>query len=111
MRRLARTLHIAKRTEEAYVGWITRFLVFHRDRRWEWTHPSNRVLRVIRWLALTTIKKPAVKLRVLGLLIGIDTIYSAQSHQSRSIQSCESELYVEISLFRNRLKRIRWKTT
>lgn len=39
MRRLARTLHIAKRTEEAYVGWITRFLVYHRDQRGEWTHP------------------------------------------------------------------------
>jgi len=39
VRRLARTLHIAKRTEEAYVGWITRFLVFHRDQRGEWTHP------------------------------------------------------------------------
>jgi len=39
VRRLARTLHISKRTEEAYVGWITRFLVFHRDQRGEWTHP------------------------------------------------------------------------
>jgi integron integrase len=39
VRRLARTLHIAKRTEEAYVGWITRFLVFHRDQRGEWVHP------------------------------------------------------------------------
>ena len=39
VRRLARTLHIAKRTEEAYVGWITRFLVFHRDQRGEWIHP------------------------------------------------------------------------
>ncbi|MFN7843035.1 MAG: site-specific integrase [Pirellula sp.] len=39
VRRLARTLHIATRTEEAYVGWINRFLVFHRDQRGEWVHP------------------------------------------------------------------------
>lgn len=39
VRRLARTMHIAKRTEDAYVGWITRFLVYHRDLRGSWTHP------------------------------------------------------------------------
>jgi hypothetical protein len=31
VRRLARTLHIAKRTEEANVGWITRFAAFSLD--------------------------------------------------------------------------------
>ena len=39
VRRLARTMHIAKRTEEAYVGWITRFLVYHRDLNGAWIHP------------------------------------------------------------------------
>ena len=39
VRRLACTMHIAKRTEEAYVGWITRYLVYHRDSRGDWIHP------------------------------------------------------------------------
>lgn len=39
VRRLARTMHIAKRTKEAYVGWITRFLVHYRDKKGEWIHP------------------------------------------------------------------------
>lgn len=39
VRRHARTLHIAKRTEKAYIGWITRFLIFHRNQRGEWVHP------------------------------------------------------------------------
>ena len=39
VRRLARTMHIAKRTEDAYVGWITRFLVYHRDLNGAWIHP------------------------------------------------------------------------
>ena len=39
VRRLARTMLIAKRTEEAYVGWITRFLVYQRDLNGAWIHP------------------------------------------------------------------------
>jgi integron integrase len=39
VRRIARTLHVAKRTEEAYVGWISRYLIFHRDQRGMWVHP------------------------------------------------------------------------
>lgn len=39
VRRLARTMHISKRTEEAYVGWISRYLIFHRDRHGKWVHP------------------------------------------------------------------------
>ena len=31
VRRIARTLHVAKRTEEAYVGWIFRYLIHHRN--------------------------------------------------------------------------------
>jgi len=40
VRHTMRTLHVAKRTEEAYVSWIARYLIFHRDRRGEWVHPS-----------------------------------------------------------------------
>jgi integron integrase len=40
VRRTMRTLHIAKRTEEAYVGWIIRYLIYHRHRQGEWVHPS-----------------------------------------------------------------------
>lgn len=36
-----RVLHLAKRTEEAYVRWIVRFISFHRDRAGQWVHPEN----------------------------------------------------------------------
>lgn len=36
-----RVLHLAKRTEEAYVRWIVRFISFHRDRAGRWVHPEN----------------------------------------------------------------------
>ncbi|XZE22291.1 integron integrase [Pirellulaceae bacterium SH449] len=39
VRRMARTLHVAKRTEEAYVGWINRYFIYHRDQRGDWVHP------------------------------------------------------------------------
>lgn len=56
VRRHARVLHIAKRTEEAYVGWITRFLVFHRNQRGEWVHPiqlgSQEVNEFLTYLAV-----------------------------------------------------------
>ena len=39
VRRTARTLHVAKRTEEAYVGWISRYLIYHRDQQGKWVHP------------------------------------------------------------------------
>ncbi len=31
VRRIARMLHVAKRTEEAYVGWISRYLIHQRN--------------------------------------------------------------------------------
>ncbi len=34
-----RTMHVAKRTEEAYLGWIYRYLIFLRDQHGTWTHP------------------------------------------------------------------------
>lgn len=56
VRRHARVLHIAKRTEEAYVGWITRLLVFHRNQRGEWVHPiqlgSQEVNEFLTYLAV-----------------------------------------------------------
>jgi integron integrase len=39
VRRIARTLHVAKRTEEAYVGWISRYLIYHRNKQGKWSHP------------------------------------------------------------------------
>ncbi len=36
-----RALHVAKRTEVAYMAWIFRFLVFHKDRAGQWVHPLN----------------------------------------------------------------------
>jgi integron integrase len=35
-----RTLHVAKRTESAYLGWIYRYLVFHKDKHGTWQHPE-----------------------------------------------------------------------
>ena len=39
VRRIARTLHVAKRTEEAYVGWISRYLIHQRNQHGKWIHP------------------------------------------------------------------------
>jgi integron integrase len=41
VRNKMRVLHLSKRTEEAYVCWISRFIYFHRDRCGEWVHPAN----------------------------------------------------------------------
>jgi hypothetical protein len=39
VRRTASALHVVKRVEEAYVGWIKRYFIFHRDQRGDWVHP------------------------------------------------------------------------
>ena len=56
VRRLARTLHVAKRTEEAYTGWISRYLVYHRDKQGKWVHPielgSTAVNEFLTYLAV-----------------------------------------------------------
>ncbi len=36
-----RMLHLAKRTEEAYVGWILDFLKFAKNQAGQWVHPEN----------------------------------------------------------------------
>jgi site-specific recombinase XerD len=41
VRNKMRVLHLSKRTEEAYVGWISRYIHFHRELRGEWVHPVN----------------------------------------------------------------------
>jgi len=33
--------HYSLRTEEAYTGWVLRFLKFHRDQSGEWKHPRD----------------------------------------------------------------------
>jgi hypothetical protein len=45
VRRIARTLHVAKRTEEAYVGWISRYLIHHRNQHGKCrrSEASNRI--------------------------------------------------------------------
>jgi Phage integrase, N-terminal SAM-like domain len=40
VRNMLRVMHLSKRTEEAYVAWISRFIYFHRDLRGEWVHPE-----------------------------------------------------------------------
>ncbi len=36
-----RALHVAKRTEEAYVSWIYRYLLFNKGKFGDWVHPSQ----------------------------------------------------------------------
>lgn len=41
VRNRMRVRHMSKRTEEAYVSWISRFVYFHRELKGEWVHPDN----------------------------------------------------------------------
>ena len=41
VRHKMRLLHLAKRTEEAYVGWIVDYLSYCLDLMGEWVHPSE----------------------------------------------------------------------
>ncbi|MDO8678978.1 MAG: phage integrase N-terminal SAM-like domain-containing protein, partial [Acidobacteriota bacterium] len=51
MRDAVRTRHYSRRTEEAYVGWIRRYIVFHRK-----THPAqmgaSEISQFLTWLAV-----------------------------------------------------------
>lgn len=40
-RQLMRARHMSIRTEKAYLGWIERFVRFHRDQKGEWVHPAH----------------------------------------------------------------------
>jgi hypothetical protein len=48
VRRIARTLHVAKRTEEAYVGWISTYLIHHQNQPGNRCTPSQKVLETSR---------------------------------------------------------------
>lgn len=41
VRNKLRVKHLAKRTEEAYLRWIRRFLLFHKSKRGDWVHPRE----------------------------------------------------------------------
>ena len=41
VRRRARVLHLAKRTEEAYVGWVHRYLLFYKQAAGQWVRPAE----------------------------------------------------------------------
>ncbi len=41
LRHKMRMLHVAKRTEEAYIAWIYRYLCFARNLHGQWIHPSQ----------------------------------------------------------------------
>ena len=41
VRNKMRVRHMSKRTEEAYVNWISRYIYFHRDLQGDWVHPEN----------------------------------------------------------------------
>lgn len=40
-RQLMRTKHMSIRTEESYLRWIEQFLLFHKEARGAWVHPSE----------------------------------------------------------------------
>ncbi|MFN5322621.1 MAG: phage integrase N-terminal SAM-like domain-containing protein [Planctomycetota bacterium] len=42
-----RMLHVAKRTEEAYITWVYRYFCFARDLHTHWVHPSQLADREI----------------------------------------------------------------
>ena len=41
VRNKMRVLHMSKRTEEAYLSWISRYVFFHRELSGQWVHPEN----------------------------------------------------------------------
>jgi hypothetical protein len=41
MRGVLRTLHYSKRTEEAYIAWVEKYLRFHRMLQGQWRHPAE----------------------------------------------------------------------
>lgn len=41
VREVLRVRHYSLRTEEAYTGWVVRFLKYHRDQSGEWKHPRD----------------------------------------------------------------------
>ena len=41
VRNTFRILHNSKRTEDAYVGWIRRYLLFAKVRHGDWIHPTK----------------------------------------------------------------------
>ena len=55
VRREMRVRHMSIRTEEAYVGWIRKFLVYHKEQQGDWKHPnemgSEEVNEFLTWLA------------------------------------------------------------
>ncbi len=56
VRATARRLHMARRTEEAYVRWLIRFLTFCREQHGDWLHPNEmgscEVNRFLSYLAV-----------------------------------------------------------
>ena len=55
IRQVLRVKHYSLRTEEAYTGWVLRFLKFHRDPSGRWKHPrdlgSSEVVGFLKHLA------------------------------------------------------------
>jgi integron integrase len=41
VREVARLRHFSLRTEQAYTGWVRRFLLFHKQQAGQWRHPSE----------------------------------------------------------------------
>ena len=41
VRNMIRVLRVSKRTEEAYLSWISRYVFFHGELSGQWVHPEN----------------------------------------------------------------------
>ena len=42
VRNRMRVRHMSKRTEDGYVSWVSRYVLFHRELQGEWVHPENQ---------------------------------------------------------------------
>jgi integron integrase len=47
LRARLRTLHVAKRTEDAYIRWIERYQIFTRNKHGKWIHPAQLDSRAV----------------------------------------------------------------
>ena len=111
-----RVLHLSKRTEKAYVGWIVRFISFHRDHAGRWVRPENMTgaevseflthLAVVREVSASTQNQAFSALlflytKVLGIDVKVDSVRAKRRSRSDFVQdSCRSQTTVNLPAIR-----------
>jgi integron integrase len=109
VRNKLRVLHLAKRTEEAYLGWIARFIEFHRQLNDSWIHPHAMGgpevsqflthLAVERQVAASTQNQAFSALlflysKVLGIELKIDAVRAKTQQKLPTVLSKEEVLSI-----------------